>query len=41
VEEIVYTKFSLDLSTVFPKALVEKPVENVDNSQIKAVKITL
>jgi len=34
VERIVYTGFSPDLSTLFPGRSVEKPVENVDNSQI-------
>ena len=32
VEEIVYTKIRLDLSTLFHRGLVEKPVENVENS---------
>jgi len=41
VEFFVYTKFIPDLSTVFSLTLVEKPVENVDNSQIKAVLHTM
>jgi len=36
VEEFVYSGFGLDLSTLFQKAVVEKPVENVENSCVKA-----
>ena len=32
VEEIVYTYFGPDLSTLFTEVAVEKPVENVENS---------
>jgi hypothetical protein len=41
VEEIVYTKIGLDLSTLFSLTPVEKPVENVDNSQIRSVNLCL
>ena len=37
VEKIVYTKIIPDLSTVFSETLVEKPVENVDNSLLTTI----
>ena len=41
VEFFLQRKITLDLSTLFPISLVEKPVENVDNSRIRSVKIIL
>ena len=40
VEIFVYTKFIPGLSTLFPGVVVEKPVENVDNSQINTASLT-
>jgi hypothetical protein len=41
VERFVYKKLALDLSTLFQLTPVEKPVENVDNSQIRSVILCL
>ena len=41
VEFFLQSKNTADLSTLFPEGLVEKPVENVDNSQLTSVSLTL
>ena len=41
MEFFLQRKNALDLSTLFPSLPVEKPVENVDNSQIRSVNLTL